>query len=106
MVLHSRSTSTMYTRKAATNSRVCEGRGQLFAAWVDFRKDYDCIPRQLLWLAARGLGGSWLRDMQALYTDVPMSVCAAVGPSPCVQTRTGLNFLQRLASYSSSLALS
>ena len=68
-------------------------RGQkLFAVWVDFRKAYDCIPRQLLWqkLAARGLGGSWLRGVQALYADVTMSVCTADGPSPCFQARIGL----------------
>lgn len=65
---------------------------QLWAAWVDFRKAYDSIPRRRLWakLAARGLGGNWLRGVQALYADVPMSVCTANGPSPCFQARIGL----------------
>ena len=31
-----------------------------------------------------------LRGMQALYADVPMSVCTADGPSPCFQARIGL----------------
>jgi hypothetical protein len=65
---------------------------QLWACFVDFRKAYDCVPRQQLWakLAARGLSGSWLRAVQALYADVPMSVRTAGGLSPCFQARLGL----------------
>ena len=65
---------------------------QLFAAWVDLRKAYDTVPRQLLWqkLAARGLGGNWLRSVQTLYTSVPMSVRTADGLSPCFQATNGL----------------
>jgi len=65
---------------------------QLWACFVDFKKAYDTVPRQRLWtkLAARGLGGSWLQAMQALYADVPMSVRTASGLSPCFQASLGL----------------
>ena len=50
------------------------------------------MPRQLLWqkLAARGLGGNWLRVVQTLYTSVPMSVRTADGLSPCFQATNSL----------------
>ena len=59
---------------------------------MDLRKAYDTAPRQLLWqkLAARGLGGNWLRAVQTLYTSVPMSVLTADGLSPCFQATNGL----------------
>jgi hypothetical protein len=65
---------------------------QLFACFVDFKKAYDTVPRAKLWakLQARGLGGSWLRSVQALYADVPMSVRTASGLTPCFQARLGL----------------
>ena len=65
---------------------------QLWACFVDFKKAYDTVPRTRLWtkLQARGLGGSWLRAVQALYADVPMSVRTADGLSPCFQARLGL----------------
>ncbi|KAL4855790.1 Retrovirus-related Pol polyprotein from type-2 retrotransposable element R2DM [Chlorella vulgaris] len=65
---------------------------QLWACFVDFRKAYDSVPRQRLWdkLAASGMGGSWLRAVQALYADVPMAVRTTGGLSPCFQARLGL----------------
>ena len=65
---------------------------QLWVAWVDFKQAYDRVPRQQLWekLAARGLGGEWLRAVQALYADVPMAVRTAAGLSPCFQASVGL----------------
>ena len=65
---------------------------QLWAAWVDFKQAYDRVQRHLLWekLAARGLSGEWLRAVQALYADVPMSVRTAAGLSPCFQANVGL----------------
>ncbi|KAI3436401.1 hypothetical protein D9Q98_005818 [Chlorella vulgaris] len=53
---------------------------QLWACFVEFRKAYDSVPRQRLWdkLAASGMGGSWLRAVQALYADVPMAQRRAV----------------------------
>ncbi|KAL4857864.1 hypothetical protein ACK3TF_001848 [Chlorella vulgaris] len=49
------------------------------AVFTTFRgrkpKAYDSVSRQRLWdkLAAGGMGGSWLRAVQALYADVPMA---------------------------------
>ena len=65
---------------------------QLWACFVDFKKAYDTVPRQRLWakLAACGLAGNWLRAVQALYADVPMSVRTAAGLSPCFQATIGL----------------
>ena len=65
---------------------------QLWACFVDFKQAYDRVPRQLLWekLAARGLGGEWLRAVQALYADVPMAVRTAGGLSPGFQATVGL----------------
>lgn len=65
---------------------------QLWAAWVDFKQAYDRVPRQQLWdkLAARGLGGDWLRAVQALYADVPMAVRTAAGLAPSFQASVGL----------------
>ena len=71
----------------------CRTNGQqLWACFVDFKKAYDTVPRSRLWskLRERGLGGSWLRAVQALYADVPMSVRTADGLSPCFQAQLGL----------------
>jgi hypothetical protein len=53
---------------------------------------YDTVPRAQLWekLHAAGLGGEWLRAVQALYADVPMAVRTADGVSAPFQARIGL----------------
>ena len=65
---------------------------QLWACFVDFKKAYDTVPRSCLWnkLWARSLDGSWLRAVQALYADVPMSAPTADALSPCFQAQLGL----------------
>ena len=40
--------------------------------------------------AARGCGSSWLRAVQELYANVPLSVRTADDHSPCFQSRVGL----------------
>ena len=49
---------------------------QLWACFVDFKQAYDRVPRELLWtkLALMGYDGEWLHAVQAIYTEVPMSV--------------------------------
>lgn len=68
------------------------GKQRLWACFIDFKQAYDRVPRQLLWekLEARGLGGEWLRAVQALYADVPMAVRTSAGISPCFQATMGL----------------
>ena len=65
---------------------------QMFACFVDFQQAYDTVPRAQLWekLHAAGLGGEWLRAVQALYADVPMAVRTADGVSAPFQARIGL----------------
>jgi hypothetical protein len=52
---------------------------QSFACFDDFQQAYNTVPRTQLWekLHAAGLGGEWLRAMQALYADVTMAVRTA-----------------------------
>lgn len=65
---------------------------QLWACFVDFKQAYDRVPRRRLWrrLQARGLGGSWLQAVQALYADVPMAVRTASGVAAPFQARQGV----------------
>jgi sorting nexin-29 len=48
----------------------------LFAAFIDFRKAYDCVDRQLLWraLAKMGVHGDMLSTLQGMYAHVTMRV--------------------------------
>ena len=49
---------------------------KLWACFVDFKQAYDRVPREALWakLALMGYSGEWLRAVQAIYAEVPMSV--------------------------------
>lgn len=51
----------------------------LYACFVDFKKAYDTVPRDLLWskLAGKGINGFILDAVKALYATVP--VCVKVG---------------------------
>ena len=64
----------------------------LFCAFVDFRKAYDTVPRDLLWakLKARGVHGHMLDSLKALYADVPISVKTAAGTTLPFQSTLGL----------------
>ena len=52
------------------------GRSPLYTCFVDFRKAYDSVPRDLLWqkLEALGVQGWFLGSIKALYGSVPMAV--------------------------------
>ena len=45
----------------------------LYVCYVDLKKAYDTIPRDLLWhkLQRIGVHGDFLRAVQALYAEVP-----------------------------------
>ena len=51
-------------------------RQPLYSCFVDLKKAYDTVPRDLLWekLQRIGVHGAFLRGVQALYADVPMAV--------------------------------
>lgn len=51
----------------------------VYAAFIDFRKAYDCVDRALLWRCLRSLGlhGRILESLIEMYTDV--KICVRVG---------------------------
>ena len=72
----------------ATTERQRRSGTPLFVCFVDYQKAYDTVPRQLRWakLERAGVGGWCLRAIQALYTDVPMSVRTSEGCTACFQS--------------------
>ena len=66
-----------HTRLRAA-ARRSGGKGQLWAAFIDFQQAYDRVPREQLWarLEQMGYGGEWLRAVRAIYAAVPMTVSA------------------------------
>jgi hypothetical protein len=52
------------------------GGRPLFAAFIDFRKAYDCVNRELLWqsLAARGVHGGMMSALRNMYSHIAMQV--------------------------------
>ena len=66
-----------------------ERKAPLYTCFVDFRKAYDSVPRDLLWQKLAGLGvqGWFLDSIKALYGSVPMAVKTSEGlstPFECV----------------------
>ena len=64
----------------------------LYVCYVDFKKAYDTIPRDLLWekLQRIGVHGDFLRAVQALYAEVPMGVQFADGMSATFDSLLGV----------------
>jgi hypothetical protein len=58
-------------------------RTPLYTCFVDFRKAYDTVPRDLLWQKLAGLGvqGWFLDSIKSLYGSVPMAVKTSEGLS-------------------------
>jgi len=67
-------------------------RQPLYSCFVDFKKAYDTVPRDLLWekLQRIGVHGAFLRGVQALYADVPMAVQFEGGMSETFQSTLGV----------------
>ncbi len=64
----------------------------LYSCYVDFKKAYDTIPRDLLWVKLQRIGvhGDFLRGIQALYAEVPMGVQFADGLSSTFNSLLGV----------------
>ncbi len=64
----------------------------LYTCFVDFRKAYDSVPRDLLWTKLERLGvhGFFLDGIKALYADVPMVVKTAHGQTASFQSVMGV----------------
>ena len=56
-------------------------KAPLYTCFVDFKKAYDSVPRDLLWTKLERLGvhGWFLDGIKALYAEVPMAVKTAQG---------------------------
>jgi exonuclease III len=64
----------------------------VYAAFIDFRKAYDCIPRDKLFkkLQARGITGWFRNALDAEYYEVPLSVKTAGGLTDSFLCKIGL----------------
>ena len=67
-------------------------KSPLYTCFVDFRKAYDSVPRELLWTKLERLGvhGWFLDGIKALYADVPMAVKTAQGLTTNFQSVMGV----------------
>ena len=64
----------------------------LYVCFVDFKKAYDTVPRDLLWqkLQRLGVSGWFLSAVQALYAEVPMAVKVNGGVTSVFHSLQGL----------------
>jgi hypothetical protein len=64
----------------------------LYSCFVDFKKAYDTVPRDLLWtkLERIGVHGEFMRALKALYADVPVGVQFEGGMSETFQSTLGV----------------
>ena len=56
---------------------LAKSKGKLYVAFVDFRKAYDSVNRNILWdvLRRAGAGGKMLRALRAMYSSVCCGFC-------------------------------
>ena len=66
-----RTTDHILTLKAIINKYVHDGKGKLYACFVDFRKAFDSLSHQKLFLKMRknGLNGNILKLLQNIYKN-------------------------------------
>ena len=64
----------------------------LYFAFVDLEKAFDCVPRKVLWWAMRRVGvDEWLiRTIQAMYTNAKSSVRINGRFSSCFDVQVGV----------------
>ena len=67
-------------------------KNPLYTCFVDFRKAYDTVPRDLLWqkLESLGVHGWFLDSIKALYGAVPMAVTTPEGLTPSFEAVMGV----------------
>jgi hypothetical protein len=67
-------------------------RKPLYTAFIDFRKAYDCVHRQLMWECLKGLGvgGAFLTALTSMYDGSGMCVRIDGTVGPCFATRQGV----------------
>ena len=60
---------------------LAKSKGKLYVAFVDFRKAYDSVNRNILWdvLRKAGARGKMLRALRAMYSSVVASVRVEAG---------------------------
>ena len=71
---------------------VKKGKKRLYAAFIDFKKAYDTVNRDLLLkrLKSLGINGIFLRNIAAMYTKTEYSVKLKTGRSKNIQSNLGL----------------
>ena len=58
---------------------LAKSKCKLYVAFVDFRKAYDSMNRNILWVVLRRAGGKMLRALRAMYSTVVASVRVEAG---------------------------
>ena len=71
---------------------VKKGKKRLYAAFIDFKKAYDTVNRELLLqrLKSLGINGIFLRNIAAMYTKIEYSVKHKNGHSSNIRSNLGL----------------
>jgi len=64
----------------------------LYCAFIDFKKAYDSVDRQLLWKALHGMGvhGAYMNTLQQMYSNVRMRVRLKGGLSTNIPAEAGV----------------
>ena len=72
--------------------KYCRAGGQLHCCFVDFRKAFDTVPRDVLWavLQSIGVGGRFLSCLQAMYNKDCAAVKTAEGLSEPFRCHQGV----------------
>ena len=72
--------------------KYCRGCGQLHCCFVDFRKAFDTVPREVLWavLGSIGVRGRFLSCIQAMYSKDCAAVKIAAGLSKPFRCHQGV----------------
>lgn len=80
-----------FVLRTMIDQAICK-KQKLFTCFVDFKKAYDSVPRDLLWekLQRRGVTGWVLQAVKALYANVPMCVKSPTGYSGFFEATMGV----------------